>query len=91
MTEIPTFTTPTASHEPCSGRQPRRIKVGGGWKATNMANNETRNMSQNMASAIYNDLNLPDSVIFADWTLLSFVYMADGRRVGTDRPADKDL
>ena len=27
----------------------------------------------------------------ADWTLLSFVYMADGRRVGTDRPADKDL
>ena len=30
---MPTFTTPTASHEPCSGRQPRRIKVGGGWKA----------------------------------------------------------
>ena len=33
---MPTFTTQTASHEPCIGRQPRWIKVGGGWKATNM-------------------------------------------------------
>ena len=88
---MPTFTTQTASHEPCSGRQPRRIKVGGGWKATSVANNETRNMSHNVSHVKYNLHNLPESVIFANGNVLSFVYMADGRRVGTDRPADKDL
>ena len=80
---MPTFTTPTASHEPCSGRQPRRIKVGGGWKATNMANNETRNMSQNMASAIYNDLNLPYHVYMQSGNGMGFRYLADGRRIET--------
>lgn len=48
-------------------------------------------MSQNISHIRYNLLNLPDSVVFANGNVLSFVYMADGRRVGTDRPADKDL
>lgn len=48
-------------------------------------------MSHNVSHVKYNLLNLPDAPSAADWTLLSFVYMADGRRVGTDRPADKDL
>ena len=41
-------------------------------------------MSHNVSHVKYNLLNLPDSVIFADGNMLSFVYMADGRRVGTD-------
>lgn len=40
----------------------------------------------------YNTLNLPDSVCFRlQGNTLRMDYMADGRRVGTDRPADKDL
>ena len=41
-------------------------------------------MSHNVSHVKYNLLNLPDSVIFADGNMLSFVYMADGRRVVTD-------
>lgn len=48
-------------------------------------------MSHNVTYVKYNLQNLPDSVVFANGNVLSFVYMADGRRVGTDRPADKDL
>ena len=35
-------------------------------------------MSHNVSHVKYNLLNLPDSVIFADGNMLSFVYMADG-------------
>ena len=48
-----------------------------------MANNETRNMSQNMASAIYNDLNLPYHVYMQSGNGMSFRYLADGRRIET--------
>ena len=41
-------------------------------------------MSHNVSHVKYNLLDLPDSVIFADGNMLSFVYMADGRRVVTD-------
>ena len=40
-------------------------------------------MSQNMASAIYNDLNLPYHVYMQSGNGMGFRYLADGRRVET--------
>ena len=58
----------------CSGNNPYLYDANG---------NETRNLSQNMASATYNLLNLPEDITMADGNGLSFGYLADGRRVET--------
>ena len=44
-------------------------------------------MSQNMASAIYNDLNLPDHVYMQSGNGMNFRYLADGRRIETSSSA----
>lgn len=61
-------------YKPCSEDNPYLYDLDG---------NETRNLSQSMAYTHYNNLNLPDSVVFTSGNTLLFTYMADGRRIKT--------
>lgn len=45
--------------------------------------NEVKNLSQNMSYAHYNNLNLPNSVVFLFGSSLTMHYSADGRRMRT--------
>ena len=51
--------------------------------AYDLNGNETRDLTRGMLHARYNTLNLPDSITFTGGNILTFNYLADGRRVGT--------